>query len=52
MNVAVELVLDGAIPIQILMLVRDLADFRLKINIATQIDNGKREGQLIKTTRM
>ena len=38
-----KLVLDGAIPTHILMLVRDLMAFRLKINVATKADNGKRE---------
>ena len=35
-NVVEELVLDGAIPTRILMLVRDLMAFRLEINVATQ----------------
>ena len=42
-NVVEKLVLDGAIPTRILMLVRDLMAFRLKINVATKADNGKRE---------
>ena len=49
-NVVEKLVLDGAIPTRILMLVRDLMAFRLKINVATKADNGKRERVLIKTT--
>ena len=48
-NVVEKLVLDGAIPTHILMLVRDLMAFRLKINVATKADNGKREST-IKTT--
>ena len=42
-NVVEKLVLDEAIPTRILMLVRDLMAFRLKINVATTTDNGKRE---------
>ena len=38
-----KLILDGAIPTRILVLVRDLMAFRLKINVATKADNGKRE---------
>ena len=42
-NVVEKLVLDGAIPTCILMLVRDLMALRLKINVTTKADNGKRE---------
>ena len=49
-NVVETLVLDGAIPTRILMLVRDLMAFTSKINVATKADNGKRERVLIKTT--
>ena len=48
MNVVEKLVLDDAITTRILILVRDMMDFRLKINVATKADNGKREGGLIK----
>ena len=49
-NVVEKLVLDGAIPTRILMLVRDLIAFRIKINVATKADNSERERVLIKTT--
>ena len=42
-NVVEKLVLDEAITTHILMLVRDLMAFRLKINVATKTDNYKRE---------
>ena len=42
-NVVEKLVLDEAITTHILMLVRDLMAFRLKINVATKADNCKRE---------
>ena len=42
-NVVEKLVLDEAIPTRIMMLVRDLMAFRLKINVTTKADNGKRE---------
>ena len=42
-NVVENLVLDGAIPTRILMLVTDLMAFRLKIKVTTKADNGKRE---------
>ena len=38
-----KLVLDGTIPTHILILVRDLMAFRLKIDVATKAENGKRE---------
>ena len=38
-----KLVLDGTIPTRILILVRDLMAFRLKIDVATKAENGKRE---------
>ena len=47
-NVLEKLVLDGAIATHILMLVRDLMAFRLKINVATKAD--AKERLLIKTT--
>ena len=43
LNVVEELVLDGTIPTCILILVRDLMAFRLKIDVATKAENGKRE---------
>ena len=49
-NVVEKLVLDGAIPTRILMLVRDLMAFRSKIYVTTKADNGKRERVLTKTT--
>ena len=46
LRVVEKLVLDGAIPTRILMLLRDLMAFRLKINVVTMA----RERVLIKTT--
>ena len=43
MNVVERLVLDGIIPTRILILVRDLMAFRLKINVAAKVENYKRE---------
>ena len=43
MNVVERLVLDGIIPPRILILVRDLMAFRLKINVAAKVENDKRE---------
>ena len=43
LNVVEKLVLDGTIPIRILILVRDLMAFRLKIDVATKAENGKGE---------
>ena len=43
LNVVETLVLDGAIPTPILILVRDLMAFRLKIDVAAKPENGKRE---------
>ena len=40
-NVVEKLVLDDAITTRILILVRDMMDFRLKINVATKADNGR-----------
>ena len=48
LNVVEKLVLDGTIPIRILILVRDLMAFRLKIDVTTKAENGERV--LIKTT--
>ena len=42
-NVVEKLVLNGAIPTRILMLVRYLMDFRLKINVVTKAENSHRE---------
>ena len=42
-NVEEKLVLDGTIPTHILILVRDFMAFRLKIDVATKAENGKRE---------
>ena len=42
-NVAERLVLDGTIPTRILVLVKDLMAFRLKINVAAKPENSKRE---------
>ena len=43
MNVVEKLVLDGEIPSPILILVRDLMAFRLKMNVETKADISKRE---------
>ena len=43
MNVVERLVLDGTIPTRILVLVKDLMAFRLKINVAAKPENSKRE---------
>ena len=43
LNVIEKLVLDGTIPTRILTLVRDLMAFRMKIDVATKAENGKRE---------
>ena len=43
MNVVEKLVLDGAIPTHILILVRDFMALRLKINIETKANIGKGE---------
>ena len=43
MNVVERLVLDGTIPTHILVLVKDLMAFRLKINVAGKPENSKRE---------
>ena len=42
-NVVERLVLDGTIPTRILVLVKDLMAFRLKINVAAKPENSKRE---------
>ena len=49
LNVVEKLVLDGTIPTRILILVRDLMAFRLKIDVATKLKM-VRERVLIKTT--
>ena len=49
-NVVERLVLDGTIPTRILVLVKDLMAFRLKINVAAKPENSKRERVLTKTT--
>ena len=43
LHVVEKLVLDGVVPTRILILVRDLMAFRLKIDVATKSENGKRE---------
>ena len=43
MNVVERLVLDGTIPTPILVLVKDLMAFGLKINVAAKAENSKRE---------
>ena len=43
LNVVEKLVLDGTIPTRILILVRDFMAFRLKIDVVTKPENGKRE---------
>ena len=43
MNVVERKVLDGTIPTRILVLVKDLMAFRLKINVAAKPENSKRE---------
>ena len=42
LNVVEKLVLDGTIPTRILILVRDLMAFRLKIDVATKAENSKK----------
>ena len=42
-NVVERLVLDGTMPTHILILVRDLMAFRLKMDVPTRAENGKRE---------
>ena len=49
MNVVERLLLDGTIPTRILILVRDLMAFRLKINVAAKVEM-TRERVLTKTT--
>ena len=41
MNVVERLVLDGTISTRILVLVKDLMAFRLKINVAAKPENSK-----------
>ena len=38
-----KLILDGTLPTYILILVSNLMVFRLKIDVATKAENGKRE---------